>query len=165
MWMYSRGMYASHYPNIKRNTRQPYTMHIFTQLWRKYMRQGVMIIIYSMIKNDHGCGSLSWLLFFHRILSHVPTESSYQQWRQTGLVRPISGLPSIDETSLCAHWQIWVLKIIARCWNVAANCIIVRKSTLRHSRSKSCARSKTSKLAPCSMYLCVYLRKNICTTR
>ena len=52
----------------------------------------------------------------------------------------------------------------AMCWNVAANCILVRKSTLfwsRVIRFKFCARSKTSKLTPCSMYLCVYLRENM----
>ena len=34
------------------------------------------------------------------MLCRVPTESSYQQWRQTGLMRPVSGLLSIDQASL-----------------------------------------------------------------
>ena len=109
----SRGMYALHYPNIEKNTQQPYTMHTFTQLWRKKCAAEYNDYnIQHDIKHNHACGSLSWLLFFYRIPCHVPTESSYQQWRQTGLMRSISGLPSIDQTSLCAHWQIWVWKIM-----------------------------------------------------
>ena len=120
--------------------------------------------MWLMIKKDINM----WFSFMaavhisYRILCHVLTESSYQQWRQTGLVRPISGLPSSDQNSLCAHWQIRVWKIM--CWNIAANCIIVRKSILFWSRAmhfKSCARPKTSKSTVFSMYLCVCTCKKI----
>ena len=46
----------------------------------------------------------------------------------------------------------------ATCWNIAANCIIVRKSILfwsRVMRFKSCARPETSKSTMCSKYVCV----------
>ena len=69
----------------------------------------------------------------NKILCHVPTESSYQQWCQAGLMRPFSGLPSIDQSNLCARWQIWVWKIMPQ----------------------SCEGTNTSKSTLCSMHLCV----------
>ena len=76
--------------------------HIHSVMAKKYEAGYNDYNIQHDIKHNHACGSLSWLLFFHRILCHIPTESSYQQWRQTGFMKPISGLPSSIKL-VCVH--------------------------------------------------------------
>ena len=51
-------------PNIEGSTPQPYTIHTFTQLWRKKLRQDI-IITQHYIKHNHESSSLSWLLYIY----------------------------------------------------------------------------------------------------
>ena len=43
---------------------QQYTIHTFTQLWQKKLRQDI-IITQHYIKHNHESGSLSWLLYIY----------------------------------------------------------------------------------------------------
>ena len=67
-------MYALHYPNIERSIPQPYIIYTSTELWRKILRQGIMIIQHD-IKHNRVCGSLSWQMYMY-LLS--------LQWRHNG---------------------------------------------------------------------------------
>ena len=86
----------------------------------------------SFMAAEHTCIS-------YRILCHVPIASSCQQWRQTGLESNFWF--AINRSKFVCALKNSSMENDARCWNVAANCITVRKSILFWSgvmRFKAC---------------------------
>ena len=85
--------------------------------------------IHHDIKHNHACGSLSWLLYIYipyRILCHVPTESSYQQWRQPDLRGPF----------LVCHQSMKVVCVHIDKYKYGKQCQVLKYSRWLHNRKK-----------------------------
>ena len=119
VWMYSWGMYALCItPTLKEALLDHTSCTHSPSYGEKNLRQSIMLMQHD-IKHNCECGSLTWLVHIYFTGScHAPTETSYQQWRKAGLIRPISGLPSIDQSSFVCTLTNSSSENNARGWNV-----------------------------------------------